>query len=186
MLDTVKKFSKITIYLHWIIAVAMIGLVAVGLYMEDLPDGPDKFQLFGLHKSFGILVLSLASLRLLWRFRNGMPKSVADNGPFLKLVTKVVHWFLLLATILMPISGIIMSLSGGYGLSIFGFELVAKQVGDAGFVANELMGEIGSTIHGLGGDLILIALGLHVVGALKHHIFDKDDTLNRMIGKEAK
>ena len=45
------------------------------------------------------------------------------------------------------------------------------------------MAETGHEIHVILGKVMLVAIGFHIVGALKHHIIDKDNTLKRMLGK---
>lgn len=50
---------------------------------------------------------------------------------------------------------------------------------------NESVAEWGHIMHGLGGNVLIAAIVLHVVGALKHHIVDKDATLKRMFGKSS-
>ena len=51
----------------------LIFLVSLGLYMVDLPIGLLKLKLFGWHKEFGMLVLMLVMLRIVWRNTNSTP-----------------------------------------------------------------------------------------------------------------
>ena len=55
--------------LHWLMAVCIVGLMAVGLIMKDLPLSPEKIQLYSWHKWAGVSVFVLVWLRLLWRVR---------------------------------------------------------------------------------------------------------------------
>ncbi|MEH6650872.1 MAG: cytochrome b/b6 domain-containing protein [Motiliproteus sp.] len=73
-MDTRSKLSHPTVFLHWLIAFAMIGSLAFGLYLEELPRSPDKGALIGIHKSVGVLILLFAAYRVLHRLRNKLPK----------------------------------------------------------------------------------------------------------------
>jgi len=72
--DSLSKLSATTVSLHWIVAVMMILLLATGIYMEQA----EAFALYPWHKSFGVLVLLFAVMRIAWRIKQGWPKSVGD------------------------------------------------------------------------------------------------------------
>lgn len=63
-MDNTKTYSKTSVALHWIVGFAFIGVFIVGLYMADLPRGPEKMELMALHKSFGVLILLIALARI--------------------------------------------------------------------------------------------------------------------------
>lgn len=180
--DRYDKFTGLTIGLHWIIAIAIIGMLAFGLYIEDLPRGPDKSALIGIHKSIGLTILILAAVRFGWRLINSMPQPVGRYSSIERILAKTVLWLLLLGTLLMPISGMMMSLSGGHGLAVFGLEIVPVWRDTPGFEANKALGDIASVAHAVGGKVLIGAIVLHFAGALKHHVIDKDATLRRMLG----
>lgn len=178
MRDTHKQFSALTVSLHWFIALGMIAMIAFGLYLEDLPRGPEKGQLIGLHKSFGILIFLLALMRISWRYKNGFPRPLSQMPNWQTNLAKLAHWVLIIGTVLMPVSGVIMSIGGGHPLGIFGLELIAGSE-----QKNEALSEVGHIIHGLGGKLLILFIILHSVGAVKHQLIDKDGTIRRMFGK---
>ena len=176
--DTPQKFSHITIALHWVIAISIIALIAVGMYMEEMPDGQQKYDLILLHKSFGVIILALAVIRVAWRYINKFPVPLSDMPKWQEKLASVTHWFLLIATLLMPISGMIMSVGAGYPVAVFGLELIAGTG-----VENKTMASIGHVMHGTGGNLLILFILLHIAGAVKHQFIDKDGTLSRMLGK---
>ncbi len=175
-MDTPSQFSKSTVMLHWSIAFAMIGSLAFGLYLEELPRSPDKGALIDLHKSIGVLVLLFAFYRVIYRLRNKLPVHPSNPSLRQQQFTLAVHVFLLAATLLMPISGIMMSVGGGHAVGLFGIELISAGDGI------EWLDKPGHIIHGLGGKLLILMIVLHAAAALKHELIDKDGTLKRILG----
>ncbi len=178
MKDTHEKFSLPTVLLHWLIAIPFIGMIVVGLILEDMERGPDKGALIGVHKSVGILILVFAVLRILWRIKNNFPKPLSEMPSWQKGLASLAHWVLIIGTVMMPVSGIIMSIGGGHPIGIFGLEIISGSE-----VQNESLSEIGHILHGLGGKLMILFVVLHIIGAVKHQRVDKDGTLSRMLGK---
>lgn len=182
MPDTKDTLSPITIALHWLIALTIITLMAVGWYMQTY----EVYSLYGWHKSFGILIFAFIAVRVVWRLMQGFPEPVSPMDKLQHMVSKVVHWVLLLGTLAFPLSGMMMSGAGGHGLDLFGVELLAKNV-DAvtGKVAplNADVASMGKSVHGIMLWVFIVAIALHIAGALKHHLFDKDRTLLRMLGR---
>ncbi|NOI57450.1 cytochrome b [Vibrio coralliilyticus] len=183
-MDTREKLSSITITLHWVVGVLMLYMVMSGLFMEDIGIQ----WLFDSHTSFGVAILLVVIPRVIWRYSNGWPEHVGDYTQFEKICGKAVHWALLIATLIMPLSGMMMAIGGGHGLHFFSFDLLAATSDPANpgenLVIYPLLDDIGDTIHSFIGETLLpAAIILHIVGALKHHLIDKDRTLLRMLGR---
>ncbi|MCV6605635.1 MAG: cytochrome b/b6 domain-containing protein, partial [Porticoccaceae bacterium] len=117
--DTREQLSKTTISLHWIVAVLMIGLLATGVYMEQT----STYALYPWHKSFGVVIAVFVIWRIIWRIRQGWPKAAGEYTAVEKLLSKLVHYLLIVGTLVMPVSGFLMSAMGGHGVAVFGFEL---------------------------------------------------------------
>lgn len=183
-MDTYNKFSKQTVYLHWIVAIGMIALIAVGIYMNET----ETYALYPWHKSFGVLIFVFALWRIINRMKNGWPQPVSQYSPIEITLSKIVHWLLIIGTLLMPISGMMMSGLGGHGIPFFGLELLASNPNpdEPGKVIplNKPLAGLGHELHEIGGDILIGAIALHILGALKHHIFDMDGTLRRMKGED--
>lgn len=181
MKDTKEKFSSITLSLHWIIAIAFICMLSVGFYMTSF----NAFALYPIHKSMGMLLFILILWRVIWRYMNGWPIPVGQYSVTERILAKIVHWLLIIGILLMPISGMLMSSGSGHGLYVFGLELFPANLDSAGkaIPINASMGELGENLHGTGANIMLAAISLHIIGALKHHIIDKDGTLRRIFGK---
>jgi len=182
MQQKANVLTTVTIALHWLVAMAMIGLISLGIYMEQ----NEAFALYGLHKSLGMLILLLVLPRVIWRVIKGWPRPVNTVNKIEQLLAKVSHWLLILGTVLFPISGMMMSGAGGRGLYIFGWELLAQNrdaVTDKIVPLNESLAGVGHEVHGILMWVISITIVLHIAGALKHQLLDKDNTLGRMLGR---
>ncbi|MBU2967356.1 cytochrome b [Amphritea sp. 2_MG-2023] len=177
-MDSRAQLTKTTVFLHWIIALAIIGSLGFGLYLEDLPGSPDKGALIGIHKSIGVLILVVALYRIYWRIRNGFPQRLTPVADWQEKAATLVHLILLAGTVLMPISGIFMSVGGGHSVAVFGLEVIPAQ-GEI-----EWMGDLGHLLHGLGGKIMIAAILLHVAAAVKLWLFTKDSTMQRMLGRK--
>lgn len=180
--DTRTRLSPVTIALHWIVGILMIGLIAVGVYMEE----NEALELYRWHKSFGVLILLFVIARIAWRAKNGWPPHVGEYSKAEKTLAKVVHWLLIIGTLLMPISGMLMSGMAGHGIPLFALQLMAMNPDPTDpqqmLPINESLAGLGHTLHGAGGKILIAAILLHVAGAIKHEAIDKDGTLRRMFG----
>lgn len=181
-LDTRENLSMNTLILHWVVAVMMIGLLATGVYMTE----NEVFRLYNWHKSFGVLVIVFVVLRVIWRIKNGWLSPVRDFSRIEEFLSKIVHYLLIFGTLLMPISGFMMSSMSGHGVALFGIELVARvpnpENPNTVIPINDNLQQIGHIIHKSIGYMLIAGVIIHVIGALKHHIIDNDRTLKRMLG----
>ena len=174
-------FSKV---MHWLMATIIIGLIAVGIYMADLPRDTEEqkqfmFQLYGMHKSFGVIALLLIVMRLVWLKINPNPTLPAVFENKERLLIEGLKKLLYLLMVLLPLSGYLMSNAGGHPIQFFGlFELpaiIGKSKAFGGFVHE---------MHEIGGWIILFVVLAHVAGALKHRFMEKGserDILQRML-----
>ena len=171
-----------TVAFHWIVAAGFIFLLALGLYIENA----EARQLMGLHKSLGLALLVPVLARILWRVIKGFPE-YANSRPFERLLSRITHYGLLALSIVMPVGGIMMSVASGRGLYLFGRELIANNPDPANpgkmLALSEPLASIGHIAHGVGANLALLLLALHIAGALKHHFIDRDIVLKRMMGR---
>ena len=71
--NTEKEFGTISKTLHWLVLAIVIVLIAIASKSGDLPSGPEKLELVLLHASFGLLLLSVLTARLIWRWLNVVP-----------------------------------------------------------------------------------------------------------------
>jgi len=183
MSNKIKPLSRRTIFLHWLIGVFIISLLVSGIYMVEF--GGDGLYLW--HKAIGVMLTVPILIRIAWRLYEGFPHPVSPQPEWAKFTAKITHVALLGGTILMPLSGFLMSALGGFGVYLWGIELVARRVDpldpEKVVAINESLSALGQSLHHWMGYIVLAALVLHLAGVLKHNFIDKDPTLARMLGK---
>ena len=176
MSEQVQNYNKVSKVLHWSVALLILGLLVVGFWMEGLTP-PFKFEVYGIHKALGITVLLLAIVRIVWTHATQKPKALSTHKQWEKILSKTIHIVLYIAMLAFPLSGWVMSSAGGYPISFFGLFEVPPIVGE-----NKELSGLANQIHGLLAYIVIGCVGLHIIGALKHHVMDKDATLTRMGG----
>ncbi len=180
--DTKDKLSPLTLLLHWVVALTIIGLLASGVYMVE----NKAYDVYPWHKSFGVLISLFVFVRVVWRIINGWPKDVGVYKLWEKVLARAVHYILIVGSVLLPVSGMMMSALGGHGIKVFGWSLVAKanMPEAAGLIAplNKELAGLANQAHMIIGYILIACIALHVAGALKHDIIDKQGVLRRMLG----
>ncbi len=174
--NTVKEWGGMAKFFHWTIGLLIIALLIVGIIMERMDVSPLKFQIYAVHKATGILVFSLVLLRIIWLALNRRPEELKSYTKLEHSVANIVHILLYIAMIGMPLSGWIMSSAANFPVSIFGLFTMPNLISP-----NEDLAGLMKQIHMICGYSLIVAVGLHVAGALKHHVIDKDITLRRML-----
>lgn len=178
--NTAEEYGSFTKALHWLMAALIAALVIVGLYMGELDrEDPMRRELYGLHKSLGVLAMLLIIVRLAWLRSSpapALPAVFTKNESRLVSTIKTVLYVLML---LMPISGYLMSVAGGRPVSFFGLFDLPSLMGKS-----EGMHEFFEGAHSIMGYLIIITVLVHIAGAVKHRVKDKNgesDILKRML-----
>ena len=160
---------------HWATASVFIVSIVLGMVLEDMERGDTFFQLMGLHKGLAILLMGLVLFRLVWLSVDHTRVMPEPGAQWQLLLAKGVRWLLWLGMIGMPISGWLMSNSAGHSVGFFGlFDLPVITP------ESEAVNEIAGTLHAILPKLLIAATLLHLAGALKHHLLDRDGTLLRM------
>ena len=171
-----KQYGLISIALHWIVAVAIIGMFALGLYMTSLDYYDPNYQkLPNIHQSIGILLLMVIVIRIGWLIYSPKPYSISSHSRFERITGKAVHLLLYVFTFLIIATGYLISTADSNPIDVFGWFKVGSVISPFDQQADKA----GAAHYYL--SLILIAIAvLHAGAALKHHFIDRDDTLRRM------
>lgn len=171
-----KRYSGIAIGLHWIMAVSIIALLALGIYMADLPLSPEKLKLYSWHKWAGVSIFLLAVVRVLWRLGHPPPPLPDHMAAWERMAAHAGHGLLYLLMLAIPLSGWLMSSAKGFQTVWFGVIPLPDLLD-----RNKELGDLLLTVHwGLNMLLIATLVG-HVAAALKHRFIDKNDVLARML-----
>ena len=172
-----NSYHPVSKIIHWVTALIVLALLSVGYIMTDMDFSPFKLNIYMMHKSFGLLVLALVIVRIVWRIIVPPPKSLDSHACWEKFLAKIVHFLLYFGLITMPLSGWLMSSAGEFPVNFFGiFEMPSLSSKDASLF------KLTKEIHELGAVSLLVAIGLHFLGAAKHHFIDSDETVKRMGG----
>jgi cytochrome b561 len=173
---TVTRYSAVAQTFHWIIAALIVTQYTLATMADDLPLGMRKLSLLARHKSFGMTVLMLAVLRLAWRLFNKPPELPVEMSKFERIAARLTHVIFYVLLFAMPLSGWIMSSAKNYSVSWFGLftwpDLVAP---------NEQAFDLFKSIHQILATTLFFLAILHILAALKHHFWNKDDVLKRML-----
>jgi cytochrome b561 len=190
------RYTKVAVILHGLIALGIFAMFALGWYMSEIPKEAakqaafDLFDLgvytwqlaeeasprtfyFNLHKSVGVTLLALIVLRVLWRITHRPPTLLASYKAWERKLATGTHHVLYLLMVAMPVTGVLMALYSKYGLMWFGMDVF-------GGLDNKDLRDLFKEVHESVGVILLIAIILHAVGALKHKFIDKDNTMKRM------
>lgn len=170
--DTKVRYGSVSKTFHWLMAV-LIGwqLLKFG---DRILEGEHWIgqTLVPWHVSIGVLLLILIVLRIIWA-ASQRPHRPQHDPATAKLV-KAGHGLLYAGMLLMPITGIMVMLGGGYGITAFGIQLVDKGE-EIGWAAS-----LGSLHSPLAWALAILTIG-HIGITLIHHFVQRDDTLRRML-----
>jgi len=173
--STEQRWGSVAKTFHWLMALGIIGTGSLGLYMTDLPRGMTKVNLFALHKSIGLTLLALVLLRLAWRMFDRRPRD-EPMARWQRIAAHGAHGMLYVLMLAMPLSGWLYNSARGYALQWF------KQFNVPALVAkNETLGDFAILAHVIGFWILAFVLLAHIGGALMHHLFDRDNTLLRML-----
>jgi cytochrome b561 len=170
------RYTAVAQLFHWVIAALIVTQFALAWTAEDLPLGMHKLAIYARHKSFGMTVLMLAILRLLWRLKHPPPALPAGMTPLERALARATHIAFYVLLFAMPLTGWMMSSAKNYSVSWFGLftwpNLIAK---------NEAAFDLLKATHDYLSDALFAIAVLHILAALKHHFWNKDDVVLRML-----
>ena len=179
IVNTKERYGAVAIALHWIMALGLGGLVAMGLYMVGLPEiGFDKLKitLILYHKELGLAALLVAAIRLAWRMTNDLPTLVNTLPYWQKVSARLVHLSFYGLMFALPISGLLMSSAAAIPVSAFGMFDIPDALAPSEALFRRLI-----QVHRWLGYGLVVLFGLHAGAALMHHFVKRDDTLKKML-----
>lgn len=175
--NSTQRYGVVSKSLHWLVAVTVIGLFALGLWMVGLDyyhgwykRGPD------LHRSIGVLLMITMVLRLLWLLATGKPAPLPTHHAWERALARLGHVGLYALVFSLGVSGYLISTADGRAVEVFTWFTVPSS-GEWVDNQEDIAGEIHEWLaYGL-----ISLVVIHALAAIKHHFLDRDDTLKRML-----
>jgi cytochrome b561 len=182
--NTTQRWGVVAQTFHWVIVALLIVQVTLAERADEL-TGIRKLGVLAYHKAFGITILGLVVLRLLWRSVNTHPALPDDLKPYERRLARFSHAALYLLLFAIPLSGWMMSSARGFPVSWFGFWFPARwsrffQLPDL-VPKNHSLYEALVMTHVTLVCVLAAVVALHLAGALQHHFIRRDDVLRRML-----
>ncbi len=177
--NTSESYGWITIALHWLIALSVVMMAFIGIQADRAGEAGDRAlrgELMGYHIAWGATVLVLVILRVISHYAQAQPVKPRQAG-WLNLLATITQNLLLIAIIIQFVSGPLAVWSGGRAINVWGVLTLPSP-----FAArNQGVHEFAETAHAIGRWIIFIVLPLHVAGAFKHLLVDRDGVFSRML-----
>lgn len=182
-----QRYGLVARSLHWLTALLILAAIPLGLYANSLPYDTSealaaKARVFSLHKTIGVAAFLVALARIAWALAQPRPAPLHPDRRAESWLAEVVHWSLYLSLVVVPLSGWV------HHAATTGFAPILWPFGDdLPFVPESpALAEAAGAVHWLFTKVLAASILLHVAGALKHALVDRDATLARMLtGREA-
>ena len=173
--DGALRYTRTAIALHWLIAAIVIAVFAWGWWMQEVPKQPPgpRADAFNLHKSIGLAVLLLMLIRVAWRAAHPpppLPPMPAWNARLAHANHGVMYGMVFVLTV----GGYLGSAWSGYPVKFFGFTLPSWSGN------RPELKDFASVVHLWASWVLLVSVGLHVAGTVKHALVDRNGVLARM------
>ncbi|MDZ4095521.1 MAG: cytochrome b/b6 domain-containing protein [Paracoccaceae bacterium] len=180
--NTQQTFGTPARVLHWLTALLILSAIPLGLIANDLPYDTSeslaqKAQLFSLHKTIGVAAFTVAALRIMWALTQPRPAPLHPDRKLETAFAEAVHWLLYISLLAVPLSGWI------HHAATAGFAPILWPFGQdlPGIPESESLANTAAAAHWVFTKLLIASIVLHITGALKHHVIDRDATLRRML-----
>ena len=178
--NTPNSFGLVTRTFHWLTALLILTAIPLGLIANGIEPAPEtiaqKTQLFSLHKTLGVAAFLLGLARILWALGQTHPVPLHPHRKWELTLAELVHWLLYLSLVMVPLTGWV------HHAALDGFAPILWPFGqDLPFVPkSEHVAALAGGAHWVFTKLLAVSVILHIAGALKHHVIDRDATLARM------
>ncbi|RYG16846.1 MAG: cytochrome b, partial [Caulobacteraceae bacterium] len=152
-----NRYSSVSLFLHWGIALAVLIQVLL-ITAHENTEGPISGQFVMLHKSLGLTILTLTLARIGWRLAHPAIPLPSGLPRWQRIAARVSHVLFYLALIFIPMTGWLASSAGGRAIEWFGlFSWPLLPIGGGRDAARTLMG-----LHGLAVKGLYVLIALHV------------------------
>jgi cytochrome b561 len=179
--NTRSRYGWVSVGIHWLMAMVVIGMFALGIWMRQLSyydpwyqDGPT------IHKSIGVLLFILLLARIGWRSINIRPKDDPILKKWERTTAHLTHFAMYGLMLMLMTAGYLISTADGRQIEVFNFFSVPATLHGI-----ENQEDIAGEIHEILAWALILLAGVHALAALKHHFINRDSTLLKMLGRDA-
>ena len=180
--NTITSYGSITRAFHWATALLILTAMPLGVIANGLPFDTDaelarKALLFSVHKTIGVTAFLVALARILWAVTQTKPAPVHPDQKLQTWAAETAHWLLYASMVIVPLSGWL------HHAATTGFAPIWWPFGQTlPFVPeSEPVAKFFGAWHWVFTKVLLAAVALHILGALKHAVIDRDGVLARMV-----
>ncbi len=175
-----RRYTATAQALHWVVALLMFITIPLAWVMVNMArTAPSREWIYTLHKSFGLTVLALVAVRLVWRALHPAPPLPERMARWERAMATASHWMLYLILVGMPVSGYVLSATGTVGVpyfDLFSLPTLPK---------NQAVNDAARWVHAAVGQWLVYALiVLHVVATAWHAAVRRDGVLDRMLPEQ--
>ena len=170
--STRDRYGLAASLLHWIVAGLILAQLFTGLFDDFLPKQPT----IAFHKALGIVTLALVLVRLVWWAFDRVRPDNEDLAPLMKLGAKAVKLGLVAFSLLLPITGWLMSSAAAKPILLFGLATVPPLLGP-----DKELAHFFKECHELVANGLLALLAVHIAATIYHHHVLKDTVLRRIL-----
>jgi cytochrome b561 len=169
-----QRYGPVAIALHWLLAMGILGTLAVGLWMTELPFSVQRLKLYNWHKWAGVTILLLSALRLLWRLAR-RPPPPAPMPAWQRRASALAHGALYALFFAVPLAGWAYSSASGFPVVLYGvlplpdFVPVDRALADTLKLAHQWLAYA-----------LAAVVALHIAAVAKHQFIDRDGLFWRM------
>jgi cytochrome b561 len=174
LLNTGAYYGPISKFLHWVIAVLALLMLALSYFIGDIPNKIMQGIAFNFHKLIGLSILALMVLRLIWTLINPKPALPLNTKAWERWAERTVHYLLYFALVLMPLVGWIGAVAGGHPPRWGETKL------NLPIPQSEWLDDLAFNIHNKLAIVIIALVSIHIVAALYHRFIIKDNIFQRM------
>ncbi len=179
MNNSKQHYGWLAISLHWLTAICVIGLFALGFWMVDLGYYDQWYKPApALHKSIGICLFIVMLARIAWRLKQVQPEPLSTHTALEVKAGHMMHLTLYIMLIAIMLSGYLISTADGRAIEVFELFSVPAL---GSLIENQE--DLAGGFHKYAAYTLIALVVMHAAAALKHHIIDKDNTLKRMLGR---
>ena len=160
---------------HWLVVALLLVQYPIGWLMPDIhqrmkPGAPMTF-----HISFGIVILALIVMRLVWRLTH--PVAPESSLPaWQRLSSEAVHWLLYALVLATTVTGWLFASFRGWEVSLFYLVPLPMLTAE-----NAAAGKAFDGLHQAIEWALLVLIGIHVAAALAHIFIHRDRIMQRML-----